>query len=96
MEVLPCDPRQPHGGRPRLGGPRRGWRLRVTQTRAWAWRKSSRSAVEDCVEVTCTGTGIRVRDSKRRGDDIIAVTPAAWSSFLGALDGTPPTRRAVS
>ncbi|MYW65619.1 DUF397 domain-containing protein [Streptomyces sp. SID8379] len=56
-------------------------------TQAWAWRKSSKSAqTDDCVEVACTGAGIRVRDSKRRGD-VIAVAPAAWVSFLRSLPG---------
>ncbi|CAM5445086.1 hypothetical protein SALBM217S_09490 [Streptomyces griseoloalbus] len=59
----------------------------MTQARAWAWRKSSRSVQTDnCVEVACTGTGIRVRDSKRRRDAVIAPSPTAWTSFLRAVD----------
>ncbi|MFF3493643.1 DUF397 domain-containing protein [Streptomyces sp. NPDC002795] len=59
---------------------------------AWAWRKSSRSAIEDCVEVACTGTGIRVRDSKRRRGHVIAVAPVAWDSFLELLVEPGPSR----
>ncbi|MFF9136986.1 DUF397 domain-containing protein [Streptomyces albogriseolus] len=82
----PCDPRRLYGGSPRLGSPQPGWRLRVIES--WAWRKSRASkAVDDCVEVACTGVEVRVRDSKRRGGDIVALTPAAWASFLRALDG---------
>ncbi|MGW4025562.1 DUF397 domain-containing protein [Streptomyces sp. NPDC005009] len=68
----------------------------MTQARAWAWRKSSRSAVEDCVEVACTGVEVRVRDSKRRRGDIVAVTPAVWESFLRSLVEAPSARRAES
>ncbi|WP_372349870.1 DUF397 domain-containing protein [Streptomyces sp. KL116D] len=63
----------------------------MTQARAWAWRKSSGSAqVDDCVEVACTGAAIRVRDSKRRRGDVIAVAPAAWDSFLGFVADPGP------
>ncbi|MEV3860165.1 DUF397 domain-containing protein [Streptomyces sp. NPDC050095] len=58
----------------------------MTQARAWAWRKSSGSVdTDDCVEVACTGAAIRVRDSKRRRGDVIAVAPDTWDSFLGYL-----------
>ncbi|MEU1081896.1 DUF397 domain-containing protein [Streptomyces sp. NPDC005908] len=71
------------------------WRLRVIES--WAWRKSPASTDrDDCVEVVCTGVGVRVRDSKRRGADIVALTPAAWDFFLRALDDPSPARRAVS
>ncbi|MEU0285059.1 DUF397 domain-containing protein [Streptomyces sp. NPDC006147] len=64
---------------------------------SWAWRKSRASTDrDDCVEVACTGVEVRVRDSKRRGADIVALTPAAWDSFLRALDNPSPARGAVS
>ncbi|GAA2248307.1 hypothetical protein GCM10010415_03420 [Streptomyces atrovirens] len=66
-------------------------------TQAWAWRKSSRSAQTDnCVEVACTGVEVRVRDSKRRRGDIVAVTPAVWDSFLRSLVEASSARRAES
>ncbi|BFO21347.1 hypothetical protein SHKM778_77350 [Streptomyces sp. KM77-8] len=69
----------------------------MTQARAWAWRKSSRSAQTDnCVEVACTGVEIRVRDSKRRCGDIVAVTPVIWDSFLRSLVEVLPACRAES
>ncbi|MBT2870554.1 DUF397 domain-containing protein [Streptomyces cellulosae] len=74
-----------------------GVEAEVTQARAraWAWRKSSRSAAQDnCVEVACTGTGIRVRDSKCRRGGVIALSPSAWTSFLRAVDDASPARQA--
>ncbi len=66
-------------------------------SQAWAWRKSSRSVdTDDCVEVASTGVEVRVRDSKRRCGDIVAVTPAVWGSFLRSLADPLPARRTDS
>ncbi|MEV5997857.1 DUF397 domain-containing protein [Streptomyces griseomycini] len=95
MRALPCGPRRLYGGRPGPGGPQPGWRSRVIKS--WAWRRSRASkATDDCVEVTCTGVEIRVRDSKRRRGDTVAVTPAAWDSFLRSLADPSPARRTGS
>jgi len=51
-----------------------------------AWFKSSYSGGTDgesCVEVAPTPTTIHIRDSKHRDTSPrLAVTPAAWESFL--------------
>ncbi|MET8895955.1 DUF397 domain-containing protein [Streptomyces albogriseolus] len=92
MGTLPCDPRRCMGDAP-AGRSTTGVEAEVAQARAWAWRKSSKSATENCVEVACTGMGIRVRDSKRRAGAVIALTPTAWTSFLRALGDPSPARR---
>ncbi|MEV5370493.1 DUF397 domain-containing protein [Streptomyces albogriseolus] len=92
MGTLPCDPRRCMGDAP-AGRSTTGVEAEVTQARVWAWRKGSKSATENCVEVACTGTDIRVRDSKRRGGAVIALTPTAWTSFLRALDDPSSSRR---
>ncbi|PWK80997.1 uncharacterized protein DUF397 [Lentzea atacamensis] len=45
------------------------------------WRKSSRSPVNDCVEV---GRGIGIRDSKAPASHL-PVSSAAWSAFLRSV-----------
>jgi hypothetical protein len=45
------------------------------------WRKSSRSPVNDCVEV---GRGIGIRDSKAPSAHL-PVSSAAWSAFLRSV-----------
>ncbi|RSS73346.1 DUF397 domain-containing protein [Streptomyces sp. WAC06614] len=52
---------------------------------AYAWRKSSYSDGEggNCVEVAaCPGT-VHVRDSKVPAGPQLALSPEAWSAFLG-------------
>ncbi|WP_431776230.1 DUF397 domain-containing protein [Streptomyces cucumeris] len=51
-----------------------------------AWIKSSYSASNsnDCVEVAADPCGsIQIRDSKVPDGPRLAVTPAAWTAFLG-------------
>ncbi|MGW6564499.1 DUF397 domain-containing protein [Streptomyces sp. NPDC054975] len=50
-----------------------------------AWVKSSYSGGEggECVEVAAHPTTIHVRDSKNVDGPQLAVSPAAWASFVG-------------
>ncbi|WP_030799579.1 DUF397 domain-containing protein [Streptomyces sp. NRRL S-337] len=58
---------------------------------AVAWRKSSYSGNEDeaCVEVAAGPDTIHIRDSKDVSLPSIAVTPAAWASFLAYAQVAP-------
>jgi hypothetical protein len=47
------------------------------------WRKSSRSPINDCVEV---GRGIGIRDSKAPAAHL-PVSADAWSAFLRRVKG---------
>lgn len=51
------------------------------------WWKSTRSGGSggQCVEVATTGTAWLVRDSKNPTGPVLAVSPAAWASFLSTL-----------
>lgn len=49
------------------------------------WRTSSRSHGGQCVEVGGVPTGIGVRDTKDRAGGTLAVSRAAWSTFLDAV-----------
>jgi hypothetical protein len=52
------------------------------------WRKSSRSASSNCVEVARIGGHFAVRDSKDRSDLILLFTRDEWDAFIfGARDG---------
>lgn len=54
------------------------------------WRKSSYSPDgNNCVEI---GTGIGIRDSKAPASHI-ALSPSAWSAFLGSVKGVPELKR---
>ena len=47
------------------------------------WRKSSRSAQGNCVEVAFTDEGeVWIRDSKDRGGGMLRVTADTWREFL--------------
>jgi hypothetical protein len=51
------------------------------------WRKSTRSASDECVE-TADGTGmVLVRDTADRGGVTLEFPPGAWSAFTGRLMG---------
>ncbi|MFD9883563.1 DUF397 domain-containing protein [Streptomyces alboflavus] len=51
------------------------------------WFKSSYTAQAggDCVEVARPGDRVWVRDSNRRGETHLAVTPPAWRAFVRAV-----------
>lgn len=49
------------------------------------WRKSSRSAQEECVEVGSGPNVVGVRDTKNRADGIMVFTVDAWSDFLAGV-----------
>ncbi|MDT0266437.1 DUF397 domain-containing protein [Streptomyces sp. DSM 44915] len=54
------------------------------------WRKSSYSGASggDCLEVALGRGGlVPLRDSKRAGGPVVAVSMAAWRAFVGAVDG---------
>jgi Domain of unknown function (DUF397) len=50
-----------------------------------AWRKSSHSGVNGCVEVAKVDHMIAVRDSKDRGGPVLLFRPDEWSAFLGGI-----------
>ncbi|MEV0489048.1 DUF397 domain-containing protein [Streptomyces atratus] len=52
---------------------------------ALAWSKSSYSGDQggDCVEVTACPRTVHVRDSKDLTVPALALSPAAWTAFLG-------------
>ncbi|MFI9112399.1 DUF397 domain-containing protein [Streptomyces venezuelae] len=56
---------------------------------AYDWRKSSYSDGEggNCVEVAAHPTTVHVRDSKNPHGPQLAVTPAAWTVFVGVASG---------
>lgn len=50
------------------------------------WRKSRRSSGNGaCVEVTCFGQAVAVRDSKDPDGPMLAVSPAAWRAFTRSV-----------
>jgi hypothetical protein len=58
------------------------------------WKKSTRSAQSNCVEVAFIDGQVGVRDSKNREGPILAFTSAEWEAFTGGVrDGEfdPPT-----
>ncbi|MFF1279458.1 DUF397 domain-containing protein [Streptomyces sp. NPDC058299] len=50
-----------------------------------AWFKSSYSSGsgDNCIEVARTPTTIHIRDSKAEEGPQLALSPAAWSAFVG-------------
>ena len=59
-----------------------------------AWRKSTRSSANGCVEVGLVDDQIAVRDSKDREGPVLVFTAHEWEAFLGgARDGEFELRR---
>ena len=55
-----------------------------------AWRKSSRSGENGCVEVAFVGDQVAVRDSKQKRGPVLVFTPTEWKAFIGGvLDRQP-------
>lgn len=50
-----------------------------------AWRKSSRSGTNACVEVAVIDGKVAVRDSKDRGGPVLEFTPLEWDAFVGGV-----------
>lgn len=58
------------------------------------WRKSSRStAMDACVEVHWTETGVLVRDSKDPDGPRLLVRSRAWAGFITGIPGWPGSTR---
>jgi hypothetical protein len=50
------------------------------------WRKSSYSHTNgECVEVTSSSAGIKVRDSTKKDSAVIFYSAANWQTFVGRL-----------
>ncbi|MEU9333926.1 DUF397 domain-containing protein [Streptomyces sp. NPDC048290] len=53
---------------------------------ALSWHKSTYSSgaeIESCIEVAATPSTIHVRDSKTVDGPRLALSPAAWTAFVG-------------
>lgn len=63
--------------------------LRLALANHPAWRKSTFSNANGCVEVAFVhnGTRIAVRDSKHRHGPVLMFTRAEWEAFLGGVRG---------
>lgn len=67
----------------------------VDQTMAPAWRKSSRCAARECVEVAGQGGMILVRDSAQPQGAVLQYSAIEWRSLTaaikaGSFDGRRP------
>jgi Domain of unknown function (DUF397) len=50
-----------------------------------AWRKSSYSSANACVEVAIFGDRVAVRDSKRGDTPVLCFTETEWQAFIGGV-----------
>jgi hypothetical protein len=50
-----------------------------------AWRKSTRSGNNGCVEVAFVESRVAVRDSKDRGGPVLVFTAHEWEAFVGGV-----------
>lgn len=51
------------------------------------WRKSSRSAGDNCLEVTFANGGVLVRDSKAPQGPVLSFSASNWSNFVELVRG---------
>jgi hypothetical protein len=49
------------------------------------WRKSTRSTLNNCVEVAFLGHHVAVRDSKDQQGPVLTFTVAEWHAFLDGI-----------
>ena len=68
---------------------------------AAAWRKSSRSGSNGCVEIAFLDRQIAVRDSKDRSGPVLQFTHREWEAFLagvrhGEFDAAHPAQESIS
>ena len=50
-----------------------------------AWRKSTRSGNNGCVEVAFVEDRVAVRDSKDRSGPVLVFTAHEWEAFVGGV-----------
>jgi hypothetical protein len=50
-----------------------------------AWRKSTLSNANGCVEVAFIDNRVAVRDSKDRHGPVLLFTPAEWTAFVAGI-----------
>jgi hypothetical protein len=50
-----------------------------------AWRKSSRSGSNGCVEIAFLDGRIAVRNSRDRGGPVLLFSPKEWEAFLARV-----------
>ena len=67
---------------------------------AAAWRKSSRSGSNGCVEIAFLDGQIAVRDSKDRSGPVLQFTHREWEAFLagvrhGEFDAARPAQESI-
>ncbi len=49
------------------------------------WRKSTRSAISNCVEIAFVDGHVAVRNSRDRGGPALLFSSAEWQAFLGGV-----------
>jgi hypothetical protein len=57
-----------------------------------AWRKSSYSGHEECVEVQLAGVS-QIRDTKDRAAGTLSVTTRSWEALVACLNARKPPGR---
>jgi hypothetical protein len=57
----------------------------MVDTPSPAWRKSSLSGTNGCVEVRLADGRVEVRDSKDRGGPVLVFARLEWEAFVGGV-----------
>jgi Domain of unknown function (DUF397) len=52
-----------------------------------AWRKSTRSGTNGCVEVALVDNKVAVRDSKDQAGPVLVFSAHEWEAFVGGVRG---------